>query len=100
MKMFVSLLLVMTLSLPFNRPAHGQTAPLQGQQDQDEVLRIRSNEVKLDVVVKDKKGHPVKDLKNIDFEVYEDGKLQRIESFSFVMREGPGPDEKADRGAA
>src|SRR5215213_319758 len=89
MRTFVGLLLVAALSLPLNRPARAQTSPSQETQGQDdEVLRIRSNEVKLDIVVKDKKGRPVRDLKNTDFEIYEDGKLQRVESFRFVMREG------------
>ncbi len=104
MRTFVGLLLAAALSLPFTHPVRGQTAPQQGPQGQDdEVLRIRSNEVQLDVVVKDKKGRPIKDLKNTDFEIYEDGKPQRIESFRFVMREGAagggeGSDAKANRG--
>src|SRR5688572_1834239 len=55
--------------------------------DQDEVVRVRSNEVQLDIVVKDKKGRPVKDLKAVDFEVFEDGVLQKVESFRFITRE-------------
>lgn len=64
----------------------GQTKPAQ---DQDDVIRVRSNEVRLDIVVKDKKGHQVKDLKASDFEVLEDGTPQKVESFRFVARE-PG----------
>jgi VWFA-related protein len=56
-------------------------------QEQDEVVRVRSNEVRLDVVVKDKKGRPIKDLKGTDFEVLEDGVPQKVESFRFVTRE-------------
>jgi len=56
-------------------------------QEQDEVIRVRSNEVRLDVVVKDKKGHPIRDLKPSDFEIFEDGVPQKIESFRFVSRE-------------
>ena len=59
-----------------------------GQQD-DDVIRVRSNEVRLDVVVKDKKGRQIKDLKATDFEVLEDGVPQKVESFRFVSRE-PG----------
>lgn len=55
--------------------------------DPDDVVRVRSNEVQLDIVVKDKKGRPVKDLKAADFEVLEDGVAQKIESFRFVARE-------------
>ena len=56
-------------------------------QEQDEVVRFRSNEVRLDVVVKDKKGRPIKDLKSTDFEVLEDGVPQKVESFHFVTRD-------------
>src|SRR5215217_8402489 len=69
-------------------------------QDQDEVVRFRSNEVRLDVIVKDKKGRPIKDLKLTDFEVLEDGVPQKVESFRFVTREaGPAEitEKKADK---
>src|ERR1051325_6020090 len=56
-------------------------------QEQDEVVRVRSNEVRLDVVVKDKKGRPIRDLKASDFEILEDGVPQKVESFRFVSRE-------------
>lgn len=62
----------------------GQTV---ASQDQNEVIRFRSNEVRLDVVVKDKKGRPIRDLKATDFEVFEDGVPQKVESFRFVTRE-------------
>jgi hypothetical protein len=53
-------------------------------QDQDEVIRFRSNEVRLDVVVKDKKGRQIRDLKLTDFEVFEDGVPQKIQSCRLV----------------
>lgn len=98
MKRFVGLLLLFALSLPFHVSVRAQTPATQ---DQDEVLRVRSNEVKLDVVVKDKKGRPIKDLKEGDFEVYEDGSPQHIQSFSFVATEqgaGGNADRKDDQG--
>ncbi|HEV8429648.1 MAG TPA: VWA domain-containing protein [Pyrinomonadaceae bacterium] len=84
MKQFVSLLLAIGLSLSALNRIGGQT-PL----SQDEVIRFRTNEVILDIVVKDKKGRTVKDLTAADFEVLEDGVTQKIESFRFVNREGP-----------
>ncbi len=81
MKPFLSLLLIISTGFA--------PAPVYGQQD-DEVIRVRSNEVRLDVVVKDKKGHSIKDLKAADFEVLEDGVQQKVESFRFVTRE-PAP---------
>jgi VWFA-related protein len=86
MKAFVSVVLMMTVGFT---PALicGQVSPAQ---DQDEVVRVRSNEVRLDVVVKDKKGRPIRDLKASDFEVLEDGVAQKVESFRFVTRETTG----------
>jgi VWFA-related protein len=78
MKPFLSLLLIVVNAF---WPA------LLSAQQQDEVVRFRSDEVRLDVVVKDKKGRPIKDLKNTDFEVLEDGVPQKVESFRFVTRE-------------
>ena len=99
MKVFVTILLAIALSLfPF-RFVNGQ----EQSQDKPDVLRVRTNEVRLDVVVKDKKGHAVKDLTPADFEVLEDGVSQKIQSFRFVNREPSadssptGPTRNADR---
>jgi VWFA-related protein len=85
MKTFLSLLLVAALGL--------QAVS----QEQDEVIRVRSNEVRLDVVVKDKKGRPIRDLKAADFEILEDGVPQKVESFRFVSRE-PTPGTSESKG--
>ncbi|HEY9503552.1 MAG TPA: VWA domain-containing protein, partial [Pyrinomonadaceae bacterium] len=53
------------------------------EQTPDKVV-ISKNEVPFDVVVRDKKGRPVKDLTAAEFEVYEDGVKQEITSFRFV----------------
>ncbi len=82
MKAFLSLLLI--VSTGFSPVLTSGQTPAQ---DQDDVVRVRSNEVRLDVVVKDKKGRPIKDLKQADFEVLEDGVSQKVESFRFVNRE-------------
>ena len=42
--------------------------------------------VPLDIIVRDKKGHAVRDLKASDFEVFEDGVKQKIESFEVYGR--------------
>src|SRR6185295_1072640 len=83
MKKFLSLFLVIGLSLSaFNRI--GAQTP---RDQDDDVIRVRTNEVKLDLVVKDKKGRPIKDLNAADFEVMEDGVGQKIQSFRFVNRD-------------
>jgi VWFA-related protein len=84
MNRLVAVLLAIGLSLS----VLGQTGR-QTPQDTDDVIRVRSNEVRLDIVVKDKKGRPVKDLTTNDFEVVEDGVPQKIASFRFVNREAP-----------
>jgi len=55
----------------------------QGQQKQDEtVARIETELVQIDVVVTDKKGQPVRDLKREGFQLFEDGKPQTITHFA------------------
>ena len=53
----------------------------QQQQSDDEVVRVKSNLVNIDVIVKDKKGKYVADLKAEDFTVVENGVAQKIEFF-------------------
>src|SRR5690348_7193862 len=90
MKSLLSLLLIVVIGvspvLVFGQTATPPPPPMEPQ-DQDDVIRVRSNEVRLDIVVKDKKGRPIKDLKASDFEVMEDGVAQKVESFRFVSRE-------------
>ena len=49
MKQLVTLILAIALSLSILNRTGGQTP-----QSQDDVIRVRSNEVRLDIVVKDK----------------------------------------------
>jgi VWFA-related protein len=62
---------------------HAQQQRPVDQQSPDTIV-ISKDEVPFDVVVKDKKGHVVRDLTASDFEVYEDGVKQEINSFKFV----------------
>lgn len=50
----------------------------------DDIVKISSNLIQIDVTVTDKKGNIVKDLKPADFEIYENGEKQDITTFSFV----------------
>ncbi|HEX3084054.1 MAG TPA: hypothetical protein VHP99_05995, partial [Pyrinomonadaceae bacterium] len=97
MKVFVTILLAIAVAFSPFRFVSGQE---QSPQKPDDVLRVRSSEVRLDIVVKDKKGHAVKDLTPADFEVLEDGVAQRIQAFRFVNGEtlaDPGSNRNADR---
>jgi VWFA-related protein len=82
---------------------HAQQAQPQGQADEQKdqqaanppVFRTGINYVRVDVIVSDKNGANVADLKQSDFEVLEDGKPQPVENFKFIKLDGgriPGDD--------
>ncbi len=52
--------------------------------DDDDVVRISTSLIQLDVTVTDSKGRIVRDLKPEDFEVFENGRKQKITGLSFV----------------
>lgn len=86
MKRSAGILVVLALAACFQLPAFGQKSMTAESQDEQRV-RLGTTEVALDVVVRDKKGRPVRDLKESDFEICEDGVRQRIESFRLVVHE-------------
>jgi len=62
-------------------------------QQQTPTFRVRIDYVEVDVVVTDREGNLVRDLKKEDFQVLEDGKTQSINTFTLVDI----PIERADR---
>jgi VWFA-related protein len=76
----VALLMAATLLSP--------TAPLSAQ-EHDKLaagpvpIRVSTELVLVNVVARDKKGNPVRDLKQENFTLYEDGKKQQISTFDF-----------------
>src|SRR3954447_7503323 len=73
---------------PAAQPAAPSTPPppppnAAGQQPTP-VIRSGINYVRVDVIVSDKDGKPVMDLKQEDFSLAEDGKAQTIDAFSVV----------------
>src|SRR5262245_9493995 len=78
-RLFVCLFLMIAMSLP--------TARAQSQKDkepqkkQDETVRLETRLVTTDVIVKDKKGKYVTDLKAEEFSVFENGVAQKVEFF-------------------
>ena len=88
MKSRITLLLVAAISCCVASPVRLRAQAPQEKQTKEEKVVLRANEVVLDVVVRDKKGHAVKDLKPNDFEVYEDNVRQDVISFRLVSREG------------
>lgn len=65
-------------------PQVGTRLTAQEKKEAQPATRVRATTVLVDVVVKDKKGRPIHDLKASDFEVYEDGVLQEISNFREV----------------
>lgn len=83
-----SLILLLLALLPFT-PALGQQptptpVPQKQEPPSDEVLRVTTNLVQLDVVVMDKDGRHVTDLRPEDFEITEDKDKQQITNFSYI----------------
>src|SRR5436190_14339953 len=74
--------------------AAGQNpAPPPASQAQQPTFKLRVDYVEVDVVVTDRQGNLVRDLKKEDFQVLEDGKPQTISTFTLVDI----PIERADR---
>ena len=98
MKKTLALLLVVSSVCPApvaaQTPAPEGPQPPQTQQqprpgDDEEVVRITTSLVQTDVVVTDRDGKQVTDLKAEDFEILENGKPQAITNFSYVAAGPP-----------
>src|SRR5881394_3878692 len=77
-KRLSTLLIACALSLSLV-PAQSQKQ--EPKKTEDDIVRVNSNLVSLDVMVKDKKGKPVTGLKAEDFTISENGVPQKIEFF-------------------
>ena len=75
----VSFLLIVALAVPV-------TAQSPAQKNDDAVFKSMSKEVLLDVVVRDKKGNLIKNLKPEEIQVSDDGVVQKV--LSFRLRSG------------
>jgi VWFA-related protein len=64
--------------------AGGQQPPAQ----QPPIFRAGINYVRVDVIVSDKQGNPVDNLQEADFDVSEDGKPQKIDTFKLIKLDG------------
>jgi VWFA-related protein len=74
---------------PQEKPASEAAAPAQTEVP---VFSVGTAAVTLDVVVRDKKGNAVRDLNASDFEVFEDGVKQKVESFKVYGHPLSAPD--------
>jgi VWFA-related protein len=76
LRKFAFLIAALILGIVSSSARQDKTSQQQGQ-----IIRIASEEVLLDLVVRDKKGRPITDLKEDDIEIIEDGVKQQIISF-------------------
>ena len=76
--------------------SYTQQSPLA--QEAAPTLEINVNRVLVPVVLRDKQGHPIADLKKEDFEVVDNGKPHPVSAFNVEQR-GPA-EQHADTGAA
>jgi VWFA-related protein len=80
-KLFYLVAVVLTLAVA----VFSQTpSPTPSPKASDEVVRISTNLVQVDVTVTDKSGKIVRGLKPEDFEIYENGQREPISNFSFI----------------
>ena len=79
-----TLVVAACVSVTAQRPA-----PSPAPQEQDEVVRVTTNLVQADVIVTDKSGRQITDLRPEDFEILEDGKRQTLSHFSYISTERP-----------
>src|SRR6478752_10258577 len=102
----ISIILIAALIVPngwAQTPAPQPQAPKGGQGLYR--LRVESELVLVNVVVRDKQGKPVTGLTRDDFTLLEDGKAQRVSSFDFENLEtapliAGGPSQQATNGPA
>jgi VWFA-related protein len=66
----------------FFRPAQAQSQKSKdGQKNQDEAIKLKTNLTALDVMVKDNKGKYITDMKAEDFTIFENGVRQTVDFF-------------------
>ena len=85
-RLFASLLFVFLLALAAQAQTPKPTAAPTPKPvaDDEDVVKISTTLIQLDVTVTDKSGKVVTDLKPEDFEIYENGEKQEITNFSFI----------------
>src|SRR5262245_65018193 len=70
------------------QPPPAQQPPPTGDPQQPPTFRAGINFVRVDAIITDKNGNHLADLQPADFDVTEDGKPQKIETFKFIKLDG------------
>lgn len=88
MALFLNLFLICVLCLSAMRVESQEKKEPRKSADDDDVIKVNSNLVNLDVMVKDKKGRPITDLTAQDFVLTENGVVQNIVFFDSTLTNG------------
>ena len=88
----LAILAICLTGIPIRLTAQSQEKPATKKSDDDEIVRVNSNLVNVDVTVKDKKGKVVRDLKAEDFTITENGVKQTIEFFDATLSGNTPPE--------
>src|SRR5258707_12902988 len=83
----LNLLAISALFISF-MPVPAQQKKETSKSADDDVIKVTANLVSLDVIVKDKKGKAINDLKPEDFTVFENGVPQKIQFFDSTLTSG------------
>jgi VWFA-related protein len=86
-------LLLLLLSIYFHTAQAQTQSDKSAQKNQDEVITLKAHLVSTDVIVKDKKGKYITDLKAEDFILTENGIPQRLEFFDPPLADYNQPDQ-------
>ncbi|MDQ2919830.1 MAG: hypothetical protein M3R10_08150, partial [Verrucomicrobiota bacterium] len=86
MKKFISAaaFIIFVATVCLSQTAAPTVTPAPKPVDAEDVVKISTSLIQVDVSVTDNSGKVVRDLKSEDFEIYENGKKQKITNFSFI----------------
>ena len=85
------LMALATPGVPQNPPAASEQRPRKvypNEQEPEDVLRIDTDLVSVDVTAMDSLGRPIRNLRQEDFKIYSDGVQQQISFFQIEKRQG------------
>jgi hypothetical protein len=76
-------------------PSNGHTFPEKEESKDGFAIKVGVEEVRIDAVVLDRKGRQITDLNSEDFEIFQDGVRQNIQSIKYINEYHPQPEIKS-----
>ena len=84
MKKFLPVILTVLFAAASSSAQAPQPAPKPTAPGDDDVVKISTNLIQVDITVTDAKGKVITDLKPEEVEIYENGEKEKITNFSFI----------------